>query len=95
MREASLLASVEKLLKQRGILYRKRHGTAFSVRGDPDLYFLYRGHHCEVELKAPGKSPTPLQTAKMRAWTEAGAIVQVVRSTREMREFLLDLDGIL
>jgi len=95
MREASLLASVERLLKQRGILYRKRHGTAFGVRGDPDLYFLYRSHHCEVELKAPGKSPTPLQKRRICEWKAAGALVCVVRSTREMREFLLDLDRIL
>jgi len=53
---------------------RKRHGTAYITRGDADLYGSLRGRHFEIEVKRPGKQPTPLQFARLEEWRASGAI---------------------
>lgn len=45
------------------------HGTA----GWPDRCFVANGRVAFVELKAPGKKPTPLQEARMSQLRYAGA----------------------
>ena len=59
---------------QPGCLCRKRHGSRYSTRGDPDLYGSLRGRHFEFEIKQPGERPTGLQLARLREWSEAGAM---------------------
>lgn len=44
------------------------HGTA----GWPDRLFLANGRAAFVELKAPGKKPTPLQEARLAELVAAG-----------------------
>jgi hypothetical protein len=93
MREAALLRAAEKRLRERGILYRKRHGSAFSTAGDPDLYLLWRGIHAEIELKAPGRQPTPLQSIRLNQWKQAGALVFVAHSVVELDGFLDEIQA--
>jgi hypothetical protein len=81
-REASLLRSVEIILNNSGIEFRKRHGGPYTTAGDPDLYLVVRGHHVEIELKRPGENPTPLQASRLRQWERAGATVMVIRSPK-------------
>jgi len=88
MKESSLLRGVEKLLRDRGIVFRKRHGSALGTAGDPDIFFVIEGLHAEVELKRPGEQPTPLQAARLKSWADAGAIVGCIHTLDEMREFL-------
>jgi len=88
-REASLLRTCEKLLKERGVVYRKRWGGPYAVVGDPDLYFVWKGQHWEVELKRPGEKPTKVQEVRLTEWGGAGARVAVVSSPAEFR-LLLD-----
>lgn len=71
-------------------LIRKRHGTVFAVRGDPDLYGVlplthpvWPGRHFELEVKRPGERPTPLQITRLSEWEKAGALVGVVTSVEE------------
>jgi hypothetical protein len=71
-----------------GLVYRKRHGSAFAVRGDPDLYLLYAGRHVEIELKRPGENPTPLQWKRLEEWAAGGAVAAVVHSKAELLEVL-------
>lgn len=47
------------------------HGTS----GWPDRLFIARGRAAFMELKAPGKKPTPLQEARMAELRAAGAVV--------------------
>ena len=47
-------AIMRKLKDRRGLVIRKRHGTAMGVAGDPDLYGTVRGRHFEIEVKRPG-----------------------------------------
>lgn len=66
-----------------GVVVRKRHGSSWSVAGDPDLYGSFRGRHFEIEVKRRGGEVTELQHARMRDWARAGALVGVARSVGE------------
>jgi hypothetical protein len=80
-RESTIVAKIMKALKEkRGVMVRKRHGTAMGVVGDPDLYGTIGGHHFEIEVKRPGENPTEIQTRRLLEWKDAGAIVGVARS---------------
>lgn len=88
--ESQLLRLVERHLKALArtdptFLWRKRHGSPFTVAGDPDIYGLWRGHHFEIELKRPGESPTLLQQYHLRQWQRAGAHAFVVHSLPELQ----------
>ena len=76
-----------KLRQIRGIVVRKRHGTAMGVAGDPDLYGSYRGRHFEIEVKRPNDPRavlTKLQAERLREWNVDGnAIVGVARTSEE------------
>ena len=43
-----------------------------------DCIICYRGHHIEVETKAPGKLPTPRQLITLEKKEKAGAKVFVI-----------------
>ncbi len=59
---------------QPGCLCRKRHGTRYGQRGDPDLYGSLHGLHFELEVKKKGEKPTDLQLRRLREWESAGAL---------------------
>jgi hypothetical protein len=90
-REASLVRAVEKELKALNVVYRKRWGGPYSVVGDPDLYFCWKGRHVEVELKRPGEKPTKVQQWRLHEWGEAGALCALVSSLAEFRLLLGEL----
>lgn len=74
------------LRKYPHIVVRKRHGTAFGMAGDPDLYGTMNGRHFEIEVKRPGDPSsqlTELQTKRLLEWKMAGAITGVARTVDE------------
>jgi hypothetical protein len=77
-RESSIVrGALEALNRLPSGRFRKRHGTAYGVAGDPDIYgtcTLVGGRHCELEAKTPGERPTALQERRLREWSEGGAI---------------------
>ncbi len=81
-RESSLVTEILRVLRTiPGVVVRKRHGSAWGVAGDPDLYGSVNGRHFEIEVKRPGgDGPTPLQQARLRQWTATGALAGVARS---------------
>jgi len=85
--EKYVVARIMKALKQqRGVVVRKRHGTAMGVAGDADLYGSIRGRHFEIEVKRPddpGSIPTELQAQRMQEWRAAGALVGIARSVED------------
>lgn len=87
--EKHIVDSIVKYLRTvPGCVVRKRHGTAFGVAGDPDLYGAINGRHFELEVKRDGNAPTRLQMKRLAEWGAAGAIIGVVHSVREAREVL-------
>ena len=91
--ESSLKRSVVKWMKEHYpcAVVRKRHGSVYTIAGDPDLYFLIGGVHIECELKRPGEQPTPLQRHRLAEWARAGAHTVVVHSVPELAAFLRGL----
>jgi hypothetical protein len=85
--EKHVVARIMKALRQqRGVVVRKRHGTAMGVAGDPDLYGSIRGRHFEIEVKRPddpGSIPTELQVHRMQEWRAAGALVGIARNVED------------
>jgi hypothetical protein len=69
-------------------VWRKRHGTAFGVAGDPDLYGSWAGVPWQIELKRPGQSPTELQQARLREWSASGTWTGVVNSMAALENAL-------
>jgi hypothetical protein len=67
---------------------RKRHGSIYSTKGDPDLEILFRGIHIECELKQVGQSPTPLQATRLAEWAQAGAVAACIHTVEEMRTLM-------
>jgi len=83
-RESALVAEILRALRALpGVIVRKRHGSAWGVAGDPDLYGSIQGRHFEIEVKRPGDRPTALQEARMKQWAATGALAGVARSVEE------------
>lgn len=83
-RESSLVAEILRALRTLpGVVVRKRHGSAWGIAGDPDLYGSINGRHFEIEVKRPGERPTALQQARLEQWAASGARAGVATSTEE------------
>ncbi len=83
-REAALVAEILRVLRALpGVVVRKRHGSAWGVAGDPDLYGSFHGTHFELEIKRPGEKPTALQLARLKQWAASGARVGIATSLEE------------
>ena len=83
-RESALVAEILRSVRALpGVIVRKRHGSAWGVAGDPDLYGSIHGRHFEIEVKRPGDRPTALQQARLKQWAATGALAGVARSVEE------------
>jgi len=83
-RESTLVREIVAALRATpGVVVRKRHGSSWSVAGDPDLYGSFRGRHFEIEVKRRDGVVAELQRARLRDWARAGALVGVARSVDE------------
>jgi hypothetical protein len=93
--EKSVEKSINRYAKERGVLTRKF--TSPARRGAPDrLYIVPRMPGCSVlaflEIKRPGKKPTPNQYYEMSLLEAAGVIVHWANTVEDGRAFI---DGIL
>lgn len=83
-REAAIVSQIARLIREiPGAVVRKRHGTAWGMSGDPDLYGCVSGRHFEIEVKRPGCRPTLLQEQRLAEWRAAGALAGVATSVEE------------
>jgi len=75
--EDSIVKASQRWLKSLpGCKVRKRRG-GMSNRGEPDLYGCIHGIHFEIEVKAPGNTPTKHQVARLEEWEATDAITGV------------------
>jgi hypothetical protein len=87
MRESSIVDSIVKWINsQPQAIARKRHGTVYGVAGDPDVDACVRGHCVQIEVKQPGKHPTPLQFKRLEEWGKAGADAIWVTTLDEVKQ---------
>jgi Holliday junction resolvase len=70
MRESTLEAKIVKFCRENGILTYKFSSP--SHRGVPDRVMMKKGKMLFMEVKAPGKTPTPLQFHEMEKIQKSG-----------------------
>lgn len=91
-REAQIVNSILKWLNsQPNTIARKRHGSAYSVKGDPDIDGCINGRSFAIECKQPGETPRPIQVKRLSDWQRAGAVVGVATSLEEARQIVEEL----
>lgn len=81
------------LNRQPGVVARVLHGSAWSTAGDPDIYGCVNGRMFLIEVKQPGREPTPLQQRRLAEWKNAGALTGVAHSVREAQRLIEPLIG--
>jgi Holliday junction resolvase len=87
--EKTIVSAITKEAAGLGWMVIKIHGGPFQNKGIPDLLCLRGGRAVWLEVKQPGKKPTPIQWAMMRRLeAEGGTPCFVVTSKAEAREFL-------
>jgi hypothetical protein len=70
------------------IWFYKVHGNQYQMAGVPDWHILLTGIPFYIEVKAPGRLPTPLQRHMMKQIALAGGRVGVVHSVNELKGLL-------
>jgi hypothetical protein len=59
--------------------------------GYPDLHLCWKGMCIDIELKRPGKNPTPIQEYELKKQRTAGGRTAVCHSLEEVKEFLNEI----
>lgn len=91
--ESELAVAVRRRIESHhGGCARKVHGSSYGKSGEPDIDACVRGRAIKVELKMPGKVPTPVQMGRLRAWARAGALAGWVTSLDELDALLEHTD---
>lgn len=79
---------VRELNKIPGVYLQKVHGTPFG-KPTVDLTGCINGRRVEIEVKMPGKKPTPRQFNTLRTWAKVGAITGWVTSVEEAESLII------
>ena len=72
---------------------RKVHGSRYSS-GEPDIDACINGRSVKIEVKVPGKVPTPQQMARLRKWESAGALCGWATSVEEAASLTSHLENL-
>jgi hypothetical protein len=88
--ETSITKSIQTFAKSRGWWVMKIAGGPFQRAGVPDLLLIKRGFAVFLEVKVPGKKPTPLQVRVMGEIKEVGGAVTAVVTSRSEAERVLE-----
>ena len=87
--EKTITKNIQVWLKQQpGVFFYKVHGDPFQTAGLPDLILCVSGRFVGLEVKQPGKKPTPLQTRTLEKIKEAGGASAIVTSLDEVKEII-------
>ena len=78
--EKNIEKNIRKELKKRGYKTYKIHVGQYGPEGFPDLLVIKNGITSYLEVKAPGKTPEPIQILRMRELYKAGCIAAAVWS---------------
>lgn len=86
--EKTIVARVMEQARGLGWWAMKNHGSAYSVKGLPDVLVVKGGRAAWMEVKRPGEHPTRIQEHRMRELANHGCPVAVVHSAADARHFL-------
>ena len=86
-----------KTLQDKGLplFYERRQAGGFSYKkGLPDLYFVYKGRHIELELKSDNGEPSSMQLMWQRKFKEVYDIDDyIVSSVDEVKRIIEKIDN--
>ena len=68
--------------------YFKVHGGPMQLPGVPDIVGCYRGKFFAIEIKVPGKQPTPIQYRRIKEIGAAKGITGYVTSLKQFKQLL-------
>lgn len=86
--ESTITKKVMDQARSMGWWVMKTFGTAYTLRGIPDVLVIKDGRAAWMEVKRPGETPTKAQLHRMRELANAGCSVCVVTSPQDARHFL-------
>lgn len=86
--EKTIVASVVATARRLGWWTMKNHGSAFSVKGLPDVLAIKEGRAVWMEVKRVGEDPTRIQDHRMRELISYGSPCATVRSAGDAEAFL-------
>jgi hypothetical protein len=75
--------NIKKYLRTHGYLIYKIHVGQYGPEGFPDLLIVKKGITSYLEVKKPGKGPTPIQIFRMSELHQAGCIAEPVWSLKD------------
>jgi hypothetical protein len=82
-RESTIVAAITRMAESHGWYVIKIHGGPYQLAGIPDLLCLQRGQAVWLEVKQPGKKPTPLQQRRMAELEACGSTPCHVVTSKE------------
>jgi Holliday junction resolvase len=88
--ERDIVAATRALLVARRAWVLVTHGGPHMPVGTPDIIGCCEGRFFALEVKQPGKRPTPIQSLRLEAIAEAGGIAAVVHSSDEALAALVE-----
>lgn len=92
MTEREITTRILAMLRRRGVWVVKIGAGPYQQAGLPDILACAHGHLLALEVKRPGRIPTPLQSATLAAIRRAGGEAHVVTSAAAVAEILDRLD---
>lgn len=89
--EAEITKSVREYLKMKRIFHYKQWQGLGSLHGISDIIGILNGKYLAIEVKRPGKSPSPKQQAFLDRVNSEGGIGIIVRSVGDVHVFLSNI----
>ena len=91
--EKKIQNKIQKTLKSLGIYVERRQISGVGAKkGKPDLWIVYKGHHVEIEIKAPGGELSTMQITQIEKFRLQNVPCIVVESVEESLEYLESID---
>lgn len=93
-REHVIVARILRVARAHGCIAEKRHGSAFTSRGTPDVCLwipvTWQRHAVPVvlEVKKPGEVATPLQAYRLAQYAAKGVIARCVTSAKDVEDLI-------
>jgi len=87
--EKNLRRSIQRKLDKYGVFHVP---GSVLIRGCPDILCCYQGLFIGIELKMPGRKPTPSQEAMLRRIRKCGGFAAVVESSAEFDAFWEEME---
>jgi len=100
MKESDVLKACMKQASAMGAMVFRNNTGAYKdgdryiryglIKGSSDIIGLFKGRFLAIEVKIPGKNPTPEQKKFINNINKAGGIAFVARSADDVKNFLTD-----